>query len=585
MADYQAASPAPAKGQPKDNKKLCEEQMTIHNELKAERDTHFSVDWQTIGSYIYPNQSDILVKKTENIASWTQNIYDVTGVQSAQILAAGMFNWWTPPNQPWAGYAVPEELKEPDQGDDENDVKDDATIWLSNATDAVMREFGRSNFYSVKGESDNAFAAFATDVMIFDESDSGRELFNFVACKINTYTIEENYKGEVDTLRRELEMTYRQVKQKFKDGEIPDKLIEQGKKDPKRKFKILHCIFPREESERLPKAKDGANKPFASVYIATEFTQVMRVGGYDENPILCRRFAKWGTGAVWGYGPSYLAIPIARELNYVQQYLDALAEKLCYPPMLIPDNLDGDVDVRAGGTTVVDSSDPNSRPAEWALAAEYKAGLELQEQKRQTMRDIFFVDAFKLLNSQPLLDKDMTAYEISQRLAEQLQGVVPAFTRHNTEFNIPIMNRAFAIMFRAGKLKDPPQTLMQPVGQGKSGLVLPEVTATSRFSDALRALKNRGTEETMQFVLPWMPVKPELADYFNWDKTVESYALNAGMPADCLLPSKTVAKNRAARAQIAQQQRAAGLAEQMAGAGAKLGQSPQWMQDQVKQAS
>ena len=31
------------------------------------------------------------------------------------------------------------------------------------------------------------------------------------------------------------------------------------KKEPNRKFKILHCIFPREDSDRLPKAKDGKN--------------------------------------------------------------------------------------------------------------------------------------------------------------------------------------------------------------------------------------------------------------------------------------------------------------------------------------
>jgi len=569
---------------PSDLKKLVSEQLAIHDELKAERDTRFAVDWQTISSYFYPNQSDINTTKTENIASWTQNIYDTTGVQSAQTLAAGMFNWWTPPNQNWAEFSPPEELKSENSEDESSE--DEAEEWLGEGSDDAMRELGRSNFYSVKGESDNAFAVFATDVIIFDESDTGTELFNFVPCKIRTYTIEENYQGVVDTLRRELEMTFRQIKQKFAKNSdvIPEKMAEQAKKDPKRKFKLLHCIFPREDSDRLPKAKDGPNLPFASVYIAIEFQDVIRVSGYHENPILCRRFAKWGTGAVWGYGPAYLALPDARQINYVQQYLDALAEKLCYPPMLIPDSLDGDVDVRAGGSTIFDSSNPNGKPEEWATAADYKMGYEMQQQKRQQIRDAFFVDAFKLLNSQPLLDKDMTAYEISQRLAEQLQSIAPAFTRHITEFINPLMQRVFGIMFRAGKLKDPPQSLLQDQGNGKAALVQPEIVVTSRFNDALRALKNKGAEQLMAFLLPQLQFKPENADIVDWDKFNREYGYNGGNSPDVFLSAKALKKLRDGRAKIAQEQRAAQMAEQASVAGKNLGASPEWMQNQAQQA-
>jgi len=213
--------------------------------------------------------------------------------------------------------------------------------------------------------------------------------------------------------------------------------------------------------------------------------------------------------------------------------------------------------------------------------------MEMQEQRRQAIRDAFFVDAFKLLNSQPLLEKEMTAYEISQRQAEQLQGVAPAFTRHIPEFNNPLMQRIFGIIFRAGKLGRPPQSLMRPAGGNKMGLVSPEVTVTSRFNDALRALKNRGTEETFKFVAPMAEQKPELWDVFDMDVTVREYARNAGMAPDSLRKvtgKGSVAALRAARAQVQQQQRALAAAEQMGKAGKALGGSPEWMQDQVKDA-
>ena len=562
---------------------LAIEQIKRHNDLKAKRDSVFMVDWQTISQYFLPQESDINVTKTEGVDGWTDQIFDTTGIMAAQVLAAGLFNWWTPPNQPWSEYEVPEELKE---GGD----TDEATQWLGKDSDKAMKELGRSNFYSTKATGDLGLGVFATDLIIADESDTGEEMFNFIGCKIGTYTIEENYKGIVDTVRREVKMTLRQIEQQFsKPGDsLPDKMLDaaKGGKKKDKEFTILHCIFPREDSKRLPGAKDGANKPVASVYIAVEFNERIRVSGYDESPILCRRFAKWGTGAVWGYGPSYLALPDARQVNYVQQYMDANAELHADPRVLIPDNLDGDVDLRAGGVTVFDSSNPEGKPVEWLTGSEYKLGLEMQEQRRQAIRDAFFVDAFKLLNSAPLLDKEMTAYEISQRQAEQLQNISALNARMIQEFINPLMQRVFGIMYRAGKLGRAPQALQQSVGVGKTALVKPEIVVTSRFNDALRALKNRGAEETFKFVAPLAEQKPELWDVFDMDDTIREYARNAGMAPDNLRKlsgPNSVAALRAQRAKIAQQQRGAEMAETLGKAGKGLGGSPEFMQDLVKQ--
>lgn len=566
--------------------KLAEEQLKIHEGLTSARKSKFDNDWQFIAQYGLPQDSDITATKTEGVASWTQNIYDTTMIGAAQVLSAGMYNWWTPPNQAWAEYEPPEELKEAAG-------TDDAIEWLGKAGEKAMRELQRSNFYTAKSTSDLGLAVFNTDLMLCDESASGRELFNFVHCKIGTYTIEENYAGIVDTARREVEMTYRQIKQFFNrpDDNVPDKMRDQAKgpNAGTKKFKMLHCIFPREDSDRLPGRKDGANKPVASVWISREFKEVMRVGGYDETPILCRRFSKWGTDSPWGYGPSYLALPDARQVNYVQQYLDALAELHAYPRVLTPSTLEGDVDLRAGGNTFFDPALGEAGvPREWATVGDYKLGLDMQERRRQAIRDAYFVDAFKLLNSAPLLSKEMTAYEISQRQAEQLQGVAPAFTRNIPEFNNPLMQRVFGIMFRAGRLGNPPQSLMQDLGDGRKGLAMPEVSITSRFNDALRALKNRGVEETFKFVMPMSQTKPELWDNFDMDKTVRDYARNAGMAADSLRKetgANSTTALRQARAQAMQQQRSAQLAEQMSKAGKNLGSAPEWMQDQVKTAT
>jgi hypothetical protein len=560
--------------------KLAQEQLKIHANLTAKRKAERDTDFQFIAQYALPQESNITTTKTEGVTDWTDRIFDTTLIQAVETLGAGLFNWWTPPNQPWAEYGVPKKLK----------LKDDDTgvQWLGEASDMIMEEFGRSNFYAVKAMGDIGLAAFATDLIIMDESEGGTELYNFVHCQIGTYTIEEDYKGIVDTARREIKMTYRQVCQKFnKPGDvIPTEMEKQSKGEAgkQKQFTILHCIFPREDSKRLTGRKDGASKPVASVYIALDFKETIRESGYDESPILCRRFKKWAT--VWGYGPCYLALPDARQVNYVQQYLDASAELHVNPRFITPEAIDGDVDLRPGGETIV--PDMETRPQEWGTVSEYKLGLEMQEGRRKAIRDACYNDVFKLLNSQPLIDKKMTAFEISQRLAEQLQNISAVDVRSVMEFINPCMRRAFGIAFRSGRLGQAPHSLMQQVGPGKHGLAMPEIIATSRFNDALRALKNRGVEETFAFVGQIAEQKPELWDNFDMDESVVGYGRNTGMAPDNIRPKKgpnSVEAIRTQRAKIQQAQRAAQMAEQVSKAGKNLGGAPDWMQEQAQDQS
>lgn len=561
--------------------KLADELLKRYLALKAQRDSVFMSDWQSISSYFLPQDSDINTTKTEGVAGWTDQIYDTTGIESAETLKTGQYNWLTPPNQPWGEYGPPEEL--------EVGNADKATAWLGKCSNITMRELARSNFYSIASLSYLGVGVFGTDLIFCEEGK--RTALNFRHAKIGTYVIEEDDEGIVDTTMREFEMTYRQALQMFskKDDSLPTKMSDQAKGADglKKKFKFLHCVFPREDSERLPNRKDGANKPIASVYLSIEFRETIRVSGYDEQPALCSRFDKWGTGAPWGYSPSYLGLPIARQLNYVQQYLDALAELHAYPRILGPDNLSGDVDLRAGGYTTYDSSNPTAKPEEWATIGDYKMGMEMQEQRREALRDAFKTKAFKLLNSAPLMDKKMTAFEISQRQAEMLGDFTPSFARRVTEFMNPLMLRVFGILYRMGKFGQAPDSLMVDAGAGKKGLSQPSVLITNRLTDALKALKNRGIEETFQFLLPQVEAgRPECLDIFIMDDVNREYAKNTGMPPDLLRPQKgqdSVDALRSARAKAMQQQREAQMAEQLSKTGKNLGGSPEWMQDQLKQ--
>jgi len=315
-----------------------------------------------------------------------------------------------------------------------------------------------------------------------------------------------------------------------------------------------------------------------------DFSQCVSVSGYDEMPYLCSRFAKWGTDSPWGYSPAYLALPDVRQINYITQYTDALAELKAYPRILVPSNLDGDVDLRAGGVTTWDINEPNGRPAEWATIGDYRMGMELIANKKEMINEAFFVNMFKMLGSDPLIDKKMTAYEISQRLAEKLEQFTPVFDRRVTEFLNPLLRRVFGILYRQGKFGQAPDSLLVQSGVNTRGLVLPEITITSRISLALKALQNRGTEQLFQFMQPVMQLKPEIADNINFDKTIRSYASNSGMDAELLRSDREVQQLRQQRMKLQQQQQALQAAEQLGKAGKGLGGSPDFVQDAAKNA-
>jgi hypothetical protein len=569
---------------------LALEQIKVFDALKAKRVTDHDNDWQGISDLMLPQDSNITVDKLNtNTDEWTQQVFDTTAIQAGQTFMAGLYNWTTPQQQPWAGYASPKSL---------GDVGIDGDEFWKKATEDVMDAFGRSNFYSMRALGCLGLGIFGTDFLLFEEDEDVPGEFNFRHNRISTYVCEENHKGVIDTTRREFKMTWRQIEQKFgraKDT-IPEdmrKAGEAGETGAQRKFGILHCIFPRADSKRLKRRKDGENKPIASVYISVDFKQVIRVSGYDEEPQLVPRFTKWGTDSPYGFGPAYVCLPEARELNYMAMWMDAAAEKLIDPRLLIPSNLEGDVDLRAGGQTVFDENVPEGMPREWASAAEYKLGLEIMEQKRQAIREAFLVTAFKFLNSQPLLDKRMTAYEISQRLAEQLQGATPAIARSEPEFIRPCMRRAFGIRYRNGRgnpksiYHKVPDSLMVDVGGGKRGLAMPDVVVTSRFSDAMKALKNRSAEELMQFLMPQVEnlQRPDLLDPFDLDKLNTRYGLNTGVDPDVIRDEKGPKGYGAIRQQRKAQQLAMAAAQQaeaLGKAGAGLGKSPQWLQDQAQ---
>ncbi len=560
---------------------LAKEQLDRFKDLKGKRSSIWDPSWQDITDYTLPQMSNVNTQKTEGTTGWTDRIYDTTAILAAQTCRAGQLNWLTPASEPWAAFEAPEFLNVAGQ----EEAKDEAAQWLSMATDVTMRELARSNFYAMVS-LDYLQVCTAGTGMLF--ADTGKKTaLNFRQFTPWSLTIEEDDEGIVDTVRREFKLTARQAVQWFgKDncGERVMKAYNGGKHS--QQFDFVHAVFPREESKRIKGRMDGPMKPVASVYINVAEMICVEVSGYDEMPYLCSRFDKWGTDAPWGYSPAFLILPEARQINYVSQYRDALAELKAYPRFLYPDSLEGDVDLRAGGITTVNADDMvrGAMPKEWMTVGDDKAAEDNMARKADAINKAYYVNMFTMLEQ--LADKKMTAYEIAQRLGEKLEQFTPVFYRRVGEFLNPLLRRVFGILYRQGKFGQAPQSLMvKNLGDKVPSLAMPEIAITSRISLALKALQNQGIVNTLQILEPMAQLKPEIMDNFNLDALVRELARNYGTPPDILRTFKEIKGIRDQRQKMMMAQQAIEMAQGAAKAGASLGKAPQAMQDEAMQAA
>lgn len=565
---------APKKSKEAGQPELAKRELKRYGELKTTRDTVFLAPWQTLSDYFLPNLSDINTEKTEGTSGWSDRIYDTTAIEDARTCTTGQGNWATPSAEPWFQWSPPKWMNA-----DEND---DNAIWCGICTEIAREELSRSNYYQMSGVQYKSRTVFGTGHMHIEEGK--RSLIQCSSRKIGTYCIALDDEGLVDTVYCEWKMSARAAAQKFGPENLPEKMrksLDDGDKADKEHV-FLHSIRPREELERSPGKIDPENKAIASIYIAMEEKWVVKESGYDEMPDSITRFDDWGTTTGWGYSPAFETLPNVRQLNYIVRFIDAQVELRANPRILAPIGTYGQMDLRPGGIT---PWDPNvaglGKPEEWMTQADIKGTEESVARKQEAVHRMFYTDVFKALAQ---IKYKATAYEISQRLGENLEQLSPMFGRIITEKTGPDLQRIFGILFRAGKFPKPPRSMYTPApGRNQLRLVMPEVTYTSRLALALKAMQNKATMDTLQFVseLSINLNRPELLDNWDIDAILRTFSINQGMSAHFERPMKEVIKLRAARAKQAAQERAMAMAESAAKAAGQLGKAPEGIQQKV----
>lgn len=345
--------------------------------------------------------------------------------------------------------------------------------WLQWATETQRRAMydPMSQFHIAAPQGDNDFVTFGQSVKTI-ELNRTRDALLYRCWHLRDCAWVENYMGMVDTVHRKCKLDVRKFVREFPDyyskeaQAVGSKISERLSKDPYGQIEYRHIVMPAEEYEFKPDEwlKGSRVKyPYISIYIDVENQEVI-----SETGIWNKRYVipRWQTvsGSQYAYSPATVcALPDARLIQGLTLILLEAGEKAVTPPMVTPGGvIRSDVNLYAGGITTYDSEyDERGGDVLRIIPHDYSGlgfGVQLRNDVKEMINNAFFLNKISL----PPISKEMTAFEVSQRVTEYVRNSLPIFGPMEIEENAGTCEMTFDCLRREGAFGgflDMPQSL------------------------------------------------------------------------------------------------------------------------------
>lgn len=503
---------------------------------------------EELARYIYPDARGFM-GKTSQSDEGRQDIWDSTPEEAANTLASALAGLLTNPSSNWfALNLVGERLEGGENG-----------RWLTEVSRIMLAAFSSpdSRFYEEAGSFYMDLSVLAWAVFLTEYQDGAG--LRFKAVSPSQCALAEDASGRVDTVVRRFQMTVSQIAEEFGAEKLGDAMREALEKDSQREFTLYHVVMPRakmpRDSGQWDKPQDDGNEParpsrpsgpsplshpshpFVDIVYAQGEEQALRLGGYFEFPYACPRWSK-RAGEVYGRGCGHAALPDIRVLNRVSlSQLDA-AEKASNPPLLVPDDsvIDRRINTYPGGITYW--RPVGGEIATLPIAANLETMQLIREERKDSIRRLFLNDRILLAGG-----AQMTATEILARERRQALVLGPVLGRLQTEFLGPLIERVFGLLYRAGQLPEPPESL-----RGRELVV--------RYVSPVARAQKQGEAESFNnafaFVAPLVQINPQLMDNFDQDAIVRDTQAIFAYPEKYLKDERKVRRQREERAEAMQ---------------------------------
>ena len=498
-------------------------------DLRSNWESH----WQEIADFVLPKRADVNKERSRGDKR-TEFIYDGTALHALDLLSSSLHGMLTNAATPWFSLRY----KDPELSTDENNE------WLESANQAMYIAFDRSNFQQEVHELYLDLCAFGTACMFIEKDNE--DLLRFTTRHIKEIYVQENSKGRIDTVFRKCKMQARNVVEMFGEANVGRRITKLADEDPYMELDIIHAVMPNDEAN--PYKMDNKNMPFVSVYFDPEDMSEISVGGFEEFPYLIPRWSK-SSNEVYGRSPSMIALADIKMLNKMSETTIRAAQKQIDPPLLVPDDsFILPIKTTPGGLNFYRSGS-RDRIEPLMIQANTPVGLNMEEQRRQAIRQAYFVD--QLLMEQSV---QMTATEVMKRNEEKMRLLAPVLGRLQAEMLRPLISRSFAILMRQG--------MLPPAPEGLQGLEI-DIEYVSPLAKAQRGQDVQAIVQAMEILAPLNQVAPVM-DILDTDAMAAHITDVLGVPSKVMRSNAEITEIRESRQQAAQDQQDIDQASQVA---------------------
>jgi hypothetical protein len=318
-----------------------------------------------------------------------------------------------------------------------------------------------ANFERSVKNGDMDFAAFGNTVLSI-EPNKARNGIVYRSWHLRDCAWEDDEKGQVETVARKWSPSLHEYVTTFGIDKLPARLREKYKKTPFATTPLYHVLMPVALSGNQQYLEQGYK--YASYFVHTGGEkELVEDKAINYKYYVVPRFQTI-SGSPYAYSPATIcALPDARTLQAMTYTLLEAAERYARPPMVATQKvITGVVDLRPNGITWVDNAYDERLGAALKSIDQNKGGYPIGASERSRIYDTishaFYGDTLNL----PLGDKEMTAFEVQERMKQYRRANLPLFSPMEKDYNGQVCETTFDLIMMMGgfgSIQDIPQSL------------------------------------------------------------------------------------------------------------------------------
>lgn len=326
-------------------------------------------------------------------------------------------------------------------------------MWLEWASDRLLMLINQrnANFRRATSESDNDYVTFGQFVMSVEMNRKANGLlFRNWHMKNCCWWDDDN--GAVGGTVRKEEMELHKMRDYYGEANMPLPLQKALKKHPFQKAWVHHFDMPSEMYG------DGQYERFDRVQLSLELNHehILEIGGSNMPRYIVPRFQTIA-GSPYAYSPAtVIGLPDARTLQSMTHTLLEAGERHARPPIIATENvIRGDANLYPDGITFVSEDYDERLGASLRPLVQDSKGFPFGQQMQgdivEVLKSAFYVNKINM----PDVGREMTAYEVSERMKQFRRENLPLFSPIEHEYSGQMCELAFEVAMRNGFLGSP----------------------------------------------------------------------------------------------------------------------------------